>query len=131
MPRSVKEWIGKTDDSVPPPSVVARIFDTHKGICHITQIAIKIGDDWDVDHIKRLADGGENRESNMAPALRWAHIEKTSEETRRGRKADKVRRRHIGAKPEAKSQIPSRAKDEKPKRDKLDMPPRRSLYEVI
>ncbi|RWF41621.1 MAG: HNH endonuclease, partial [Mesorhizobium sp.] len=33
--RSVKEWIGKTPDSVPPATVRARIFLRADGICHI------------------------------------------------------------------------------------------------
>jgi 5-methylcytosine-specific restriction protein A len=126
--RSVKEWCGRTPDSVPPPHVVARIFDAWKGECHITHVKIEIGDDWDVDHIKRLADGGENRESNMAPALRDAHQRKTAEETQRGRKADRIRRRHIGARPKSKTPIQSPAKPEKKKREQMPMLPPRKLY---
>jgi 5-methylcytosine-specific restriction protein A len=95
--RSVQEWIGKTPDSMPPPTVRARIFDRDKGICHITGAKILPGDEWHLDHVKRLEDGGENRESNLAPALASAHREKTAEETRRGKKADRQRRAHIGA----------------------------------
>jgi 5-methylcytosine-specific restriction protein A len=95
--RSVQEWIGKTADSVPPPTVRARIFDRDNGICHISHRKIMPGDEWHLDHRKRLEDGGENRESNLAPALAAPHRAKTAEETRIGRKADRQRRAHIGA----------------------------------
>ena len=96
--RSVPEWIGKTPDSMPPPSVRARIFDRAEGVCHLTKRKIRPGEEWHLDHIKSLRNGGENRESNLAPALGLAHREKTAQENRDGGKADRVRRRHIGAK---------------------------------
>jgi 5-methylcytosine-specific restriction protein A len=106
--RSVKEWIGKTPDSKPPETVRLRVFDRHGGRCHITGVKIQPGDKWDCDHIIRLEDGGENRESNLAPALRKPHMEKTREENKRGRKANRQRARHVGAKPKSKNPIPSR-----------------------
>lgn len=36
MPRKVNEWIGKTDDTMPPPSVRLRIFEQHGGRCRLT-----------------------------------------------------------------------------------------------
>ncbi|MFW8696381.1 hypothetical protein ACOI9Y_38030, partial [Mesorhizobium japonicum] len=44
--RSVYEWIGKSPDSVPPPSVRARIFLRGNCICHISQGAIGAGENW-------------------------------------------------------------------------------------
>ncbi|WLT07795.1 HNH endonuclease signature motif containing protein [Bartonella apihabitans] len=63
MPRKVKEWIGKTDDTMPPPSVRLRIFERDGGRCRLTGKKILAGDKWDLDHIIPLADGGENREA--------------------------------------------------------------------
>lgn len=94
--RSVAEWIGASNDAMPPPSVRLRIFDRWGGMCHITGLKIQVGDQWDCDHIIRLADGGLNRESNMAPALRSAHRGKTAEENKRGKDADRARLRHVG-----------------------------------
>lgn len=105
--RDVLEWIGKTPEAMPPPTVRARIFDRHGGICHISGAKIQPGDEWHLDHVKRLEDGGENRESNLAPALAAPHREKTAEETRRGRRADRQRRSHIGAKAPAAKPIQS------------------------
>ena len=95
--RDVKEWIGKNANSVPPPTVLQRIYDRAHGICHIT--GLPIGKKaWDADHVKALEDGGENREANLAPALRTAHRKKTAEENVRRKEADRKRRSDIGAK---------------------------------
>jgi 5-methylcytosine-specific restriction protein A len=121
--RSVQEWVGKTADSVPPPTVRARIFDRDKGICHITGAKILPGDEWHLDHRKRLEDGGENRESNLAPALAAPHREKTAEETRRGKKADRQRRAHIGAKSAPAKPIQSASFRPAPPQRKASKPP--------
>lgn len=95
--RSVPEWRGKTPDSVPPPSVVRRIFDNHDGRCHITGTPIDpLRDEWHVEHKKSLRNGGENRESNMGPALIEPHREKTTAENKAGKKADRIREKHLG-----------------------------------
>lgn len=94
--RSVEEWIGKSPDSKPPPSVALRVFDRWDGRCHITGRVIKPGDKWEIEHIKSLRNGGQNRESNLAPALVAPHKEKTAEERDMGAKADRIRKKHLG-----------------------------------
>lgn len=131
--RSVTEWIGSTPDAVAPDRVRLRIFDRHNGICHITGKKIMPGDEWDADHIKRLEDGGENRERNLAPALRWAHRIKTGEETSQGKADDRKRKKHIGiirrAKPILGSPMPTTERAAKRKANpKTPLPPR-ALYE--
>lgn len=96
MSRSVDEWIGKTDDAMPPPRVRLRIFEAHKGICHLTGRKIEAGDAWDLDHVQALCNGGENRETNLAPALRDAHRAKTAADVKVRAKSDRVRKKHIG-----------------------------------
>lgn len=98
MPRSTPEWIGKTDDAMPPPSVRLRIFRAHDKRCHITCKLIRPGDEWDLDHIKALRDGGENRESNLAPALRIAHRAKTAAEAKQRARVDRSAKRFAGIK---------------------------------
>ena len=78
MSRAVAEWIGKTDDSKVPPHVRARIFKNRGGRCHLAGRVIRAGEPWDLDHIIALVNGGENRESNLAPALKDKHREKTA-----------------------------------------------------
>jgi 5-methylcytosine-specific restriction endonuclease McrA len=120
--RSVKEWVGKTPDAKPPQTVRVRVFDRANGICHITGARIQTGDEWDCDHIKRLEDGGENRESNLAPALKEPHRKKTAEENKRGRKATRQRAAHIGAKPPSDNPIPQRPPPPKPEKHRKESP---------
>lgn len=98
MSRSVEEWVGATDDAVPPPRVRLRVFERHGGICYLTGRKIFPGDQWDLDHVRALCNGGENRESNLAPALRDAHRKKTAEDVKARAKADRVRKKHLGIK---------------------------------
>lgn len=94
--RSVPEWIGATPDTPIPPRVKLRVFEAHGGVCHLTNRKIHPGDDWDADHITAICNGGENRESNLAPALRHAHREKTAEDVNQKAKDDRVRKKHLG-----------------------------------
>lgn len=71
--RSTKEWIGKTDDAMPPPSVRLRIFERENGMCFFAKRKIRAGEKWQLHHKDELWDGGENRESNLFPALEKYH----------------------------------------------------------
>lgn len=98
--RAVKEWIGKTPDSRPPPHVRLRIFDRYDGVCHWSGIKIRPGDHWDVDHVQALCNGGENRESNMAPILCGKpHKEKTAKDVAEKAAVYRKRSAHLGLKP--------------------------------
>jgi 5-methylcytosine-specific restriction enzyme A len=66
MSRSVKEWIGKTDDTAVPPHVRLRVFLRFDGICCECGTKIK-GKRWICDHRIAIINGGENRESNLGP----------------------------------------------------------------
>jgi 5-methylcytosine-specific restriction enzyme A len=92
MTRSVPEWIGATSDAPIPPRVRLRVFERHGGICHISGRRIAAGEPWDVDHIVALVNGGEHRETNLAPALRDKHRAKTAEDV-----AEKSRTRRKAA----------------------------------
>lgn len=92
--RSTPEWIGKTPDTKIPDRVKLRVFEAHGGVCALTNRKIRPGDDWDCDHIEALVNGGENRESNLQPALRFAHREKTKEDVAKKAKNDRVRKKH-------------------------------------
>lgn len=96
MSRSTAEWIGKTDDSRPPAYVRLRVFDRYKGICYLSNTKIEAGDKWDLEHIIALCNGGENREDNLAPALKSPHKIKTKSDRRLKSKNDRVRKKHIG-----------------------------------
>ena len=106
--RAVDEWIGKTPDSVPPKSVVDRVFLRQNGKCAISKRKIMPSDARAVDHKKRLKDGGENRESNLQIILADKHKEKTAQENKDGAKATRIRLKHNRQWPEPKRKIPSR-----------------------
>lgn len=110
MSRSVDEWIGKDENSAVPLRVKLRIFEKHGGRCHISGRKIMPGDAFDYDHIVALVnwtgEGHGNRESNIAPALRDKHKEKTAADVAEKSRARKVKAKHLGLRPKAKAIIP-------------------------
>lgn len=94
--REVPEWIGKTPDTPAPARVKLRVFEAHQGRCYLTGRKIQSGDKWDLDHVIALCNGGENRESNLAPALRDAHRAKTAKDVAQKKKDARVRKKHLG-----------------------------------
>lgn len=107
MSRSVPEWRGASDDTAPPPRVKARVFLAHDGVCHLSGRKIRPGDVWQCDHVVAIINGGENRESNLAPALAEAHREKTAEDVAIKSKTARIRAKHLGLWPRGQ-QIKSR-----------------------
>lgn len=94
--RSVDEWIGKTPDAKVPDRVRLRIFEREGGRCHLCGRKITPADQWDLDHVVALANGGEHRETNLAPAIRAKHREKTAADVAERAKVDRVRKIHLG-----------------------------------
>ena len=107
MARKVEEWIGKTPDAKVPPRVRLRIFEREKGVCHLSGRKITPADHWDLDHKIALINGGEHRESNLAPALRAAHRAKTAEDVALKSKVARIKAKHLGVYPKG-PKIPSR-----------------------
>ena len=108
--RTVPEWIGETPETAVPLRVKLRIFDTYLGRCHWSGKKISAGDRWDVDHMHALINGGENRESNLAPILREKHREKTARDVDEKAKVARVRAKHLGLWPKSHFEIPRRAR---------------------
>ena len=98
MTREVAEWIGRTPDTPAPPRVRLRVFERYNGLCYLSGRKIMPGDKWQLEHPHALINGGENRESNLAPALVDAHKVKTAEDVKQKAKNDRVRKRHLGIK---------------------------------
>lgn len=94
--RTVKEWIGRTDNAKVPDHVRARVFLRNDGRCHITGRKIRPGEKWELEHVKALCNGGEHRESNLAPALVAPHKAKTRKDRAEKARVDSLARRHIG-----------------------------------
>lgn len=105
--RAVPEWIGSSPDAKVPPHVRLRVFDAHKGRCHISGRRIEAGEAWELDHIVALVNGGEHRESNLAPALKDKHREKTAADVAEKSKVARMRMKHLGL---WKSRTPMRSK---------------------
>lgn len=96
MSRSIPEWIGKTDDSPAPDRVKLRVLLRFDERCHWSGRPIRTGDEWDLDHVRALVNGGENRESNLAPILRSEHPAKTRQDVKMKAKAARLRKRQFG-----------------------------------
>ena len=96
MSRAVPEWIATHDDQAVPPRVRARVFIRDGGVCHLSGRKIRPGEKWELEHIVALCNGGEHRESNLAPALVEPHKIKTRADLRVKAKNDRVRKRHLG-----------------------------------
>lgn len=109
MARKVEEWIGKSADTAIPPRVKLRVFEAYNGRCHWSGQKIKPGDEWDADHVIALINGGENRESNLAPILRGKpHQEKTAQDVAEKSKIARLRQKHLGIFPRSKAKLQSR-----------------------
>jgi 5-methylcytosine-specific restriction endonuclease McrA len=111
--RSVEEWIGKNDDTPVPPRVRLRIFDRDNGRCHLSGRKIRVGEKWELEHIVALCNGGEHRETNLAPALVKPHKAKTAQDRKIKAKDDRVRKKNSGIKRRRRT-IPGRKFDGTP-----------------
>lgn len=106
--RSVPEWIGATPDTPVPPRVRLRVFERHGGVCYLSGRKIRPGDVWDVEHVIAISLGGENRETNLRPALKDAHREKTAADMAVKSKVERIRKKHLGIYPKSKAPLRSR-----------------------
>jgi 5-methylcytosine-specific restriction protein A len=94
--RSIPEWIGKTPDEKPPRRVGVRVFDRFEGRDYRSGRKIMAGDKWHLDHMVALINGGENRESNLAPILAEEHKAKTREDLKEKSKVYRMKTKHLG-----------------------------------
>lgn len=115
MTRTVPEWIGRTDDTMPPASVKARIIMNQDGIC-ACGCGVKLGqagEGIDFDHTQALILGGQNRETNLRALRRPCHKAKTREDVAQKSTEARKRAKHLGiARP--KKKIPYRRFDGTP-----------------
>lgn len=116
MARELPEWIGKTDDSPIPDRVKVRVFEKYGGRCYLSGIRLTPGT-WEIEHIIAIINGGENRESNLAPVSKGkVHREKTREDVKIKAITYRKKKAHIGLR--KKSRFPG-SKDS-PWRKKID-----------
>ena len=75
-----------------------RIFNSHNGICHICNGKIQVGERWEVSHPRPLEMGGEDEDSNRAPAHYRCHRTLTAtQDIPQIAKAKRREARNIGA----------------------------------
>lgn len=94
--RTVPEWVGKKVGSAIPPRVRVRIWEREKGRCHLSGRQIRTGEPWDLDHRVALINGGTHSESNLFPALRDKHREKTAQDVREKAIVYRKKAKHLG-----------------------------------
>ena len=81
------------------PKQRATLFTEHGGLCHICNSKIQVGQAWDVDHVRPLAEGGTNDLSNLRPAHEKCHRgvgSKTSDDIKNISRADRLAQKHFG-----------------------------------
>jgi 5-methylcytosine-specific restriction protein A len=109
MPRAVEEWIGATADTPIPKRVKLRVLVRDGGRCHRTGHKFRPGDVIEFDHIVALCNGGENRETNIAPILGGKiHQAKTAADVAERAKTDRLRAKNLGLWPKSKTPLRSR-----------------------
>lgn len=97
MPRKIKEWIAKSDDTPVPPRVRLRVFGKFNGRCAGCGMTLA-GKPWTCDHVTALINGGENREANLQPlGDACCNKAKNRADVRLKSKTYRSRVRHCGA----------------------------------
>ena len=77
----------------------ADIFARHKGICHLCNMRVDAGQDWDVSHEIPLETGGKDDDTNWYVAHRKCHRTHTAKvDAPLIAKVKRIHQRHIGAK---------------------------------
>jgi 5-methylcytosine-specific restriction protein A len=107
-----------------------RVWAAHEGKCHICGLRIhaECGEKWDVEHVKPLWLGGEDTESNMAPAHKDCHAPKTAGEAKVRAKTNRVKAHDLGIKDETRRPIQSRGFPKRKERSPKPSLPPRALY---
>lgn len=110
MTRTVAEWIGKTDDSTPPPRVRLRVWERCGGRCHKCSRKILTGEKWVLEHLQALINGGENREGNLGLTCCNCLPGKNAADVAQKSKTATIRKKHLGIrKPKSRPMPGSRA----------------------
>lgn len=106
MARTLKEWIGKTDDTPIPPRVKVRVFGIFRGCCAActNRIGGKLLARY--DHKISLINDGENRENNIQLLCNWCHDNKTVVDVLLKALVYRKKAKHIGIKLKHSRPIP-------------------------
>lgn len=97
--RTVDEWFGKSDSSPVPTRVRIRQYIRDHGVCQCgCATRIMVGDKWETDHTIAIANGGENRETNLRTLLSAHHKLKTKADVAEKSVNARIRAKHLGVK---------------------------------
>lgn len=127
MARTVKEWKGASDDSVPPKLCKLRILARQDGKCALTGKPFTPKEKPQFDHITPLWLGGKNCESNLQAIHGAPHKRKTAAEASVRGKLNATAAKHMGiTAPAGKIRSAPFRKSEKAanRSSKLPLPPR-------
>lgn len=101
--------VGTTKRKNMTPRMRLKVWEDHKGICKLCGGKIDgVRERWIVEHIIPLALGGEDAESNMAPAHEGCALAKTfgkSGDIAKAAKAKRAKSKHLGIK-KSKNPLP-------------------------
>ena len=75
-----------------------KIFNAAKGICHICEQKIQVGEAWDADHVIALEVSRDDSDDNIRPAHSHCHKIKTAGDVKTIAKCKRVQAKHRGAK---------------------------------
>jgi 5-methylcytosine-specific restriction endonuclease McrA len=103
--RTVKLWIGKTDDEKIPDRVKVRVFEKFGKRCAVCGVALGYGLPPQYDHIIALANGGRHAEDNLQPLCEPHHRAKTRSDMALKAKGYRIRKKAAGLH-RAKNKIP-------------------------
>lgn len=95
MARTVQIWTGATDDTAAPPRVRLRVFTRCAGKCHRCGRKIRPGENWTLEHLVALINGGRNAEDNLGVTCGWCLPEKNAEDVAEKAKTYAVRSKHV------------------------------------
>jgi len=83
------------------------IFLRHNGICHLCNMKVVPGQEWDVSHDIPLEAGGKDDDSNWLVAHRKCHRTHTAKvDAPMIAKVKRIHQKHIGAKRMSRSPLP-------------------------
>lgn len=102
MSRTLPEWIGATDDTMPPPRVRLRIAERQGDQCALCTRAFSPKLPIQIDHKVPLILGGLNRESNLQAVCPYCHKAKSASEMKVKSKIAKARQDRLGIKSKPK-----------------------------
>ena len=75
-----------------------RIFEAAHGVCHLCERKIQSGEKWEAEHVRPLALGGADDESNLRPAHLACHSDKTRSDAADIARAKRRKAKHLGIK---------------------------------